>query len=1629
MKGRKRKLKATVAITVAVAIVGMWLVHGSMMQVAKADNTFYGMNMVKNLVSEDFPFQILEIVPDEKLSEIGYLVGGQEPIQWKDELTKLTSKTDREEYMKRLFNGLAELVTTEESDSAAPLHYAGYGETYGIYPGDSNWTELELKNTENLAAGTAGYYMQYDGADSGEYNRLDAVYEVTASDGSYQQNVSYFTNTTGEKYYDIQFKAIPETVSVTTAQAIEDLVSGASVIYRASSVTALNETNFADLDDLDSVYKTTNESGGAYEYVGKKENLNWSSLTFDQGEVYYNLTFQYVKKEDARLGVIYYEAADVQFKLDAYDLEPLGEYAAVLDNITPYVEASGDAAHFKKISDGAYSYVGKGKGSYNLYATDDTSVSLDYDAVVGSIYVTRGFSNNEWFKKKIFEWSGNSQDASVPIEVVSVEASSLTIAQIEKANLIYLSNSTVLDLEELYGSDATKVYAKNTNDITISALQKIFKAAQSSVVAKPVIVDYSIIEDGGDNPASYKASNVYNLAQLLTLNSLSDVDSSSLDEDYNWDSLASKAFVDEDHHYVNKNIYVVPEADTFMKVDMGEIFDWCDDGKLSDDEFQNEADEHGFGDISAEIIDENFYRKADKTYTGEWFDKEISKALSIKYIISYANRRISGTSTSLRVLDIEPCDVSTGVDSIGTDPDNTNTYLITKDTINSWLTKSNKYDVDKIEIVRMSTAEFIGKIEDINLYDMVYIGANTNKFDTANTYNNTKKKYIPVTKYNDYINMEGLIYSNIGDMIRVYTDNTGLQQSDYKADGSLKLTESTQSDVTTWYDNNNVARASGNDITPQKKKELEAYLEAGYPIVVADMLMDGYKKVSEYTVDNCSNIYEFISENIEKENIVTESQAKSSATFHRYIELAKPELQVITDETTNLDGSGNYLPTDDLVTLRFRINDYDTADVDKTYNVCFYYDVNADAKFSRTEERASENDITIRLNGGIIDPDEDGNYRLAANLEAEYQVTYRLPEKYIGILPWRLEVTSNTNSYQRDSEEGFIHSKAKTSADKQHIKVLQIETLDNNKGGTQYSKRNFKLNDSNFQKKYLQNLDDFVFDKLENNGAPNADGELTAGVAGEGITYIDAPEFLGYYKINKRYLDQFDMVIVGFTDCYCTGKTDEEDTMFGEAIVDYINSGKSLLLTHDTTSYWNVSRSQYNDSRNYNSLKSGGGTYWGYAFNRYTRPLTGMDRYGAADFDTAMNLGVNAKKGSDVYDQILKDSGNLVQDENGNWVEAQGKDIGYLPRSNKETIVRHITGLTYGNIARRRRGTTYLIYKGLGGGDGGQYNPTIVGKVNGGQITSYPYSIPDSFQTATTHFQYYQLDFSEDNDQDGESDLVVWYTINSNGQVYNKSFYDVRNNYYIYTKGNVTYSGVGHASGLTDNEKRLYVNTMIAAYQSGLRSSDISFVESADSDAEEVRTRYLTYDNTLGKNLDYSYQVENATDSSIELKDTASFYFVPADRNLVRNLKKKELQVSFYVPCKKTVYDEEEDENEKKMIQNGDSTTYLLKVDARNLTKYGQPTVASDSSIKVYDEVKVYEGDTNTEANLESMESGVTYRLELPYDFLLSDFAPTSLYAFCSAKITKNTIRNYEIETEEGYSFVNITRMGLYDLD
>lgn len=241
-------------------------------------------------------------------------------------------------------------------------------------------------------------------------------------------------------------------------------------------------------------------------------------------------------------------------------------------------------------------------------------------------------------------------------------------------------------------------------------------------------------------------------------------------------------------------------------------------------------------------------------------------------------------------------------------------------------------------------------------------------------------------------------------------------------------------------------------------------------------------------------------------------------------------------------------------------------------------------------------------------------------------------------------------------------------------------------------------------------------------------------------------------KLSKDGELGFDIVVMGFKDAYNYEDISDENGALSN-LKNYIEEGNSVLMAHDVLSY-----SAYSDAYNTNvniSLTNNKDNiakvaHWSYNITSQLRNLIGMDRY------------------------------NVASEENKN------------------------TGSPYGAGFSNSLNLTNWT----------RYYSNMAGQINSGQINMYPYEIGENVSVARTHAQYFQLDLNSD-------DIVVWYALSDddltntshNGYKYfNMSGNDALNNYYIYSKGNITYTGAGHSSlGNSDIELQLFVNTIIKA--------------------------------------------------------------------------------------------------------------------------------------------------------------------------------------------------------------------------
>ena len=1663
MSKLRKKIVVPISLTLTGCLVVAAFVLNDSLTKVDANVAFNGISDIVSSHGKDKPFNIVEVVPDKKMASIGYLIDGQEPDDWFGTLSKMSDKDGagvkkRADYMSGLKTKLAP-ITTEEKDNTKPLYYEPYEESYVNQGND--WSELALVDMDRINKGTPGYKMTEQA--EGDY-KFNTDYQLAVNEdglptGHYRQNVDHYVFMQGEDetedgsnteiengnqikapgkrgYYSVAFTAVKLPDGMTNTQYLvpsdnsqkadgntdsstdntpdtgtaDDTVEKHVVYAIKSSYAIVSDESMQTIAKYDPkayIYRTDNsDTTSPYKFVARADRMaglpDGSKPDYEK-YTYFTVEMEYVPADKITDDETYYEVDNgvpIEFNYDE-----TGEYGAVLDSQNPYEKIDGGTpdnqktdntgkvilkdtdGYFDIVEDSqTYTYVGKGNGDYIMKA--DKTGSLDYPVNTTRIYYKGGFKNNNWFRNGVFNQEGKTGDedktANMTFKVKTVTPKELEQIDVSTIDLLYLSGSKSIlskDLEE----SAAKYNADN--DILWDKVKQIVERVHQSGIMMPVIVDNGIVWP--TSSADY-SSNIKKLAGLLSCNNFSSLNfTNDSDENFiNWNDRITYYTVDSKtrtHGYVVGNEYVIPRN---YNPDNDVPFVIRDDFAVSfianDDEaqFVKAAENENFGEIAEYINSENTSRKNENSTLGqdkyEYYDKKISKEIVLSYIISYADKRdVAKPVDELNILDIEP-----GMNS------QSDCITPLKKNLKSWLGANCPAD-DNIHITCVNSSEFIGRIEDLNNYDMIYMGL------CCDNLNKSWENGAKITVYNDS-SMNGLIYSNVGDIVVIdptyigddengstYSrGHAGLLDSDYltEYDNGLGLIR----DFTDPNDNEkyvkavNTYRGPGNDITTEKVEALNNYLKAGYPIVVDK---DFYKndnnieKVNDYYIDNCSNIYGFMEANISNDHLIkTKSDNNLSTDLYTNLTAEKPQIKV--KEQKKEQGKDYVKLEDNHIVLEFNINNRGGADANASFDIGFYLDSNADGKFSPTQEKIAGNNVQIYQDGTLVSPQLDVNGEYYYNLKAgkyNYKLVYELPTQFVGVIPWQLRASQTTNPYRYDVTGGYFYKQA-NSNQKQHIKILQIDTSKGIKGKYLAGASTFNMqeqkSDSNSKfSKLLKDVTDFELDI-----------KTLAG---------DSVEFKKLCKDNK--VKDYDMLVIGFSDCYEI----YNDSKQVDRIKEFIQSGKAVLFTHDTTSLSNNKYKGNETVRNNN---------WGYDFNTIVRDVVGMDRYGILH-SSALKKGNTLKEGTDEYAEAVS------------YAKEHNTDIAYKPRSNKETIVRQNQGFAYGDLDSNQD-TSHggcRLYSWLYGTMGHTKNAE---KVNSGQITTYPFKIPDKIEIAWTHRQYYQLDFNEDSDNDGESDIVVWYTL-SDQNVYYSSPKDVRNNYYIYTKGNVTYSGVGH-SDVTQSvdELKLYINTMIAAYSVVEHAPAISLKEGYDLKSADISTIYSTIDTAIQQDEEAKKESGNPDAAILDVDDegniaTQDVYFTVKDTNMLRNQVDKDTTVnmSFFIEGTKDDHDKEIDD---------DGNTIYLK-EMKNWQIYSLHDDGSEADLL---------GPSEAGNNRTFFANNKTYKVKVPLATLPAGQNSIKVYAVASSNITVMQ-NNQEVKknTPEAYKTFQIQRVGLADLD
>ena len=1302
---------------------------------------------------------------------------------------------------------------------------------------------------------------------------------------------------------------------------------------------------------------------------------------------------------------------------------------------------------------------------------EENLAAQEYTLKAASIYCKIPFKNQEWFKKYALNME-EEQYGSFPVEVLSYtskELNDMLGAGQELPDFDFLSinsGARVAESERWSYADVADVDvgSKKNVDLSSAVCVALFNKVQSEGL--PCLVDGNLLfkeADPADTSTFVEKNDAYENLKLFKLCTLFiqrelpglQVENADAFDNLTIDALWTQETLAEGYEYgsfTTDQVYCLMDTVVHPEFGVPTIY-----------RAQASAEAEvpiGFQKVFDEIALENLYRSSDASGAYATLPTDISRAIVVRHILNYQNRRNAEAKRNLSILEIQPAMTPYG------------NPTITLDRVrNEW----GMSEVESVDVKVMTTGEFIGKVETLNdKYDVIYIGTCT---DHMNTRTWGTSAAAVSTAFNDS-SMDGLVYYHTGDMRFSSMYVSGLLDSEYPEGRSVNPKKVYYYVAT---------RYNGNDITKEKKEALFSYLDGSYPIVVSEEFFEkpvtlfkganytdervnleegeyelsslgispaeiaslkvkagyqviGYnadgtvaftydaaqpdlatfgtpaklqieqlqntvaapvKAVNGDVIDNSSYMYEFANQALSEKrtNFFSENEISDSTLFRFY--LNRPKATLVNTSANGTMGSNNnnqvyFIQPDGngryFLQYRFTIQNEGAASSDTRYQCKFYVDVNADGKFSGQEELGD-----IQITG-------DGNYVAFDQLYAgrEYVMTREVPDGYKGVLPWKVEISQVNNSHVYCFMDGYTKLQG---TEKEEIRILQISRNISN-----YYSLAEKINGKRTVAEGGQYHSVDEPPKAENyqNSSPYYTlvyGGTYSGVRYDGISsdfeidvdFMTAGWYEKEYSAGRIDMSDYNMLILGFSD--------EFDDISGaplQAIVDFINSGKSVLLSHDTACLWNYQPGTkgVTNRNNLGAVQGAPATVRTYNLTKAIRALVGMDRYGVTSIDAA-RTGIGLEAGTDSW----------------NVVASTGKDMAYVPKSNRTQTTGLTQGLTYVNINGRDKGTnkeyseaetgipggwtnTYLNLKysparandwkdGISSNDAeisngnGELGGLTAVRVNAGQITEYPYALNERFTISRTHAQYYQLDFSADDDQDGQSDLVVWYCLdkfsNGNQSVYSMSPKDVSNNYYIYNKGNITYTGMGHsAAGCTVDEAKLFINTMIAAYHAGIQSPSITIQENGNYGAPKQTVMYRYFDGELG--LD-----------TIDAAETEQkIYFTVRDVNFVKGTRKLSVKVFYDNPA-------------------GNDT---IKVDGTERQVTELPAT-------------LYDATTNGPVDANNLTSGGIYYVKLPMEFINSAESGWKIYLETYSTIESN---GRVQTTDKAYADLEVLRAYLLDL-
>lgn len=591
---------------------------------------------------------------------------------------------------------------------------------------------------------------------------------------------------------------------------------------------------------------------------------------------------------------------------------------------------------------------------------------------------------------------------------------------------------------------------------------------------------------------------------------------------------------------------------------------------------------------------------------------------------------------------------------------------------------------------------------------------------------------------------------------------------------------------------------TGNDITHKAYEKLYQYVAAGMPLVLDDGV---YYNLESVVDGDCTNLKDVQAVSLKRRLVSEISYAKSnivhvntrgseaykliSKTLY-YVD--KPYVNIgpsiggsrISDYSEKSLSNGN-LSADGTVANTSLPDMHFTGSLsgNGSYRVKIYVDRNNDSIFAENYSGEKNELIYYEKSGSGAATDANGNILGVLVNGGSFDVAIPLPKTLRGYIKWRVEVTDVTTGAVKNSEGAFAISAGTAT---KTIKVLQVE------------------NDS--ETAHINLTGDAFTNTFER----------TTSVTGLSVDIVKVKKSGLNKEIeeNSDYLNQFSMIVLGFSDNYGNDSSDSSKNLSdkaNDALYEYIEAGNSVLYTHDSMSYKKGSSSSA--ASNENEINS---------FTRKFKDVIGM------------------KSGFSLTD-VLK----LKLDSY---------------KSGKKTLYYSI----YDGISATGSTRVTNRVKQLNSGQITEYPYTL--------------SSTSVISVSDTHAQYYQLDLEAKQDAEdvvvwytlagngGESAKYFDYT----GQ-------DAVNNYYAYSIGNVTYTSAGHSMIDSEgDEMELFVNTFVRALLAGNNAPQVEYEDAEQIDGNNYAIYYRQRPNTDSLTIKYTVTDADIISNAGQVKESYLYW-------------------------------------------------------------------------------------------------------------------------------------------------------------